>query len=379
MDEEHGPTAGHQRSDRVLEPLAASGGSTGTWSYRLFRTTTRALLILLILILVGVIVYAFVRLRLVVVAVVIALLLAAAIHPVVGFLHRRGVPRLLATWTALLASLVVLGGVITGIVWAVSARWPELVASAGRGFERLERLVATGPLPFTEQHLRQGREAVADYLADRLSATYALNTLVLVTTLTTGALLAVVLLFFFLKDGPMIWAFLIRPVRGEQRARAQRAGHRAVAVMGGYVRGITVVALIDAVGIGIVLALVGVPLVIPLAAIVFLSGFVPVIGATVSGLFAVLITFVTNGPQAALIVLAGVVLVQQLEGNLLQPLIIGHTLRLHPIVIALALTAGAILAGVVGAVLAVPATAVAWSVLSGWNTPLDQEQPDDQI
>lgn len=149
--------------------------------------------------------------------------------------------------------------------------------------------------------------------------------------------------------------------------------------MGGYVRGITVVALIDAVGIGIVLALVGVPLVIPLAAIVFLSGFVPVIGATVSGLFAVLITLVTNGPQAALIVLAGVVLVQQLEGNLLQPLIIGHTLRLHPIVIALALTAGAILAGVVGAVLAVPATAVAWSVLSGWNTPLDQEQPDDQI
>lgn len=351
----------------------------GVWSQRLGRRAARSLLLVFGLVLVVTAGYVLWRLRLVVVPVLIALLLASAFSPLVRWLQDRGVPRVLATWVSLLAAVTVLGGVLAAVVSTVVSRWNELTASVDLGLGRLEDIAAHRLVPFSAEQLRQGRETVLDQARQHLSVADAFSVVSLLTTLIVGLLLAVVVLFFFLKDGKGIWAFLLQPLNSSDREKAQRAGHEAVGTMGGYVRGISLVALADATGIGVVLFVLGVPLALPLAVIVFLSSFVPIVGATLSGAFAVLVTLVTNGPQDALIVAAAVVLVQQLDGNVLQPLIVGQAVSLHPLVVLTALTAGSVLAGVIGAVLAVPLVAVAWTMATAWRTTpathTDQDHP----
>ena len=175
------------------------------------------------------------------------------------------------------------------------------------------------------------------------------------------------MLFFFLKDGPMIWQFLIRPLPVAQRVRAARIGQRSVGVLGAYVRGTAGVALVDTVFIGAGLLILRVPLAVPLSVVVFVTAFIPIVGATAAGIIAALVALVTNGPVVAIIVVAIVIVVNQLEGNLLQPVIMGRSLSLHPLVILLALTAGTIVGGIIGAVLAVPLTSVAWTAIKSWR------------
>ncbi|BDZ49271.1 hypothetical protein GCM10025867_15120 [Frondihabitans sucicola] len=142
-----------------------------------------------------------------------------------------------------------------------------------------------------------------------------------------------------------------------------------MSTFGGYVRGTATVALVDAIGIGLGLFIIGVPLALPLSVIVFLSAFVPLVGATVAGILAALVALVANGPVAAIVVVAIVILVNQLEGNFLQPVVMARSLSLHPLVVLIALTAGTIIGGIVGAVLAVPIAAVAWGIITVWNGP----------
>ncbi|MET0844470.1 MAG: AI-2E family transporter, partial [Mycetocola sp.] len=182
---------------------------------------------------------------------------------------------------------------------------------------------------------------------------------------------AIVILFFFLKDGDTIWHFFLKPLRGERLARGVRIGHTGVRVLGGYVRGTALIAFVDAFFIGIVLFVLGVPLALPLTVIIFLSGFIPIVGATVASILAALVALVgtENGPVTALLVLAAAILVNQLEGNFLQPTVMAQSLKLHPLVILVALTAGTILGGITGAVLSVPIAAVAWAIVKVWNGP----------
>lgn len=342
-------------------------GVVGVWSARLGRTTVRTLLAVLGLVLIVTAGYVLWKLRLVVVPLLVAMLLAAAISPLVRWLHRKQVPKTLATWISLIIAVLVVGGVLATVVLTVSNRWNQLVSSSTLGLEQLERFVAGGPLPFTPGQLRQARETAVEYARQHLSMADAVSILSLITTLVVGLLLMVVMLFFLLKDGRGMWGFLMQPLDAARRGKAMRAGAAAVETMGGYVRGITLVALIDAVAIGAVLFFLGVPLAMPLAVLVFLGAYVPIIGATLSGVLAVLVTFVTNSPRDALIVAVAVVVVQQLEGNVLQPLIMGHVLSLHPLVVLIALTAGSVLAGIAGAVLAVPITAVVWAMAKAWH------------
>ncbi len=137
----------------------------------------------------------------------------------------------------------------------------------------------------------------------------------------------VTVLFFFLKDGPQIWEFLLRPFRGENYARARRIGDKTVTTLGSYLRGTAAVALVDAVGIGIGLLILQVPLALPLAVLVFLLAFIPIVGATVAGIIAALVALVANGPLNALLVVGVVVLVNQLEGNFLQPVLMGRSMQ----------------------------------------------------
>ncbi|WP_044441660.1 AI-2E family transporter [Agreia bicolorata] len=323
--------------------------------------------IIIVLALAVVIVFALVQLKLVVIPVLIALIIAAAASPIMGFLKNRGMSAILATWLTLLAGILVIGGLITLIVFAVRGQWDTLASSAKDGLDQLQDFITTGPIPIDASQIESVKQALIDFATSSQAGSGALAGASVVGELATGAALAIVILFFFLKDGPVIWAFFLRPFRGHRKARGVRIGATAVRVLGGYVRGTAIIAFVDAAGIGIGLAILGVPLALPLAVIVFVTAFIPIVGATAAGILAALVALVANGPLVALIVVIIVVVVNQLEGNFLQPVVMAQSLKLHPLVILVALTAGTILGGITGAVLAVPIAAVGWAIVKTWN------------
>ncbi|WP_440708653.1 AI-2E family transporter [Herbiconiux sp. YIM B11900] len=336
---------------------------------RLGEVGLRSAQILLGLVLAAVIVFALVQLKLVVIPVLVALILAAALSPVIRWMRRHGVPAMVATWITLIGGIVIFGGIVTLIVFAVRGQWDELSQSASDGVDQVTGYLQSGALPIDPSQLDGARDAVVGFFTSSQFGTGALAGVSAAAEVVTGALLAVVVLFFFLKDGDRIWAFFLRPFRGRALARGQRIGGTAVKTLGGYVRGTAIIAFVDAAGIGIGLAVLGVPLALPLAVIVFIGAFIPIVGATVAGILAALVALVANGPVVALIVVAIVIAVNQLEGNFLQPVVQARSLKLHPLVILVALTAGTILGGIVGAVLSVPIAAVAWAILKAWNPP----------
>ncbi|EPR75116.1 putative permease [Leifsonia rubra CMS 76R] len=337
------------------------------WTDRLGAWSTRALQVLLLLTLVSVTVFGLTQLKLVVIPVLIALILAAAASPLVMWMRRHGVGRMLSAWIALLGGILVLGGLITAIVFAVRDQWSELAASAVKGFEQLKGFALDGPLPIDQNALDEAWQAATDFLTSASFGLGAVQGVSAAAQVVTGVLLGVVILFFFLKDGDAIWEFFLRPMDGARRERGHRIGKTAVHTLGGYVRGTAIIASVDAIGIGAGLLFLQVPLALPLAVIVFLGAFIPLVGATVAGILASVVALVTNGWVVALIVLGIVVLVNQLEGNLLQPVVMAQSLSIHPLVILVALTTGTVLGGIVGAVLSVPIAAVGWSIIKTWN------------
>lgn len=234
--------------------------------------------------------------------------------------------------------------------------------------------VRNGPIPVDDQQVDQARDAVLDFVTSSTATSGVVTGLSAVGTFLTGALLTAVILFFFLKDGERIWAFILRAFEGTRLVRARRAGQESLAVLGGYLRGTAIVATVDAVFIGLALVILGVPLALPLAAVVFIGAFIPLVRATVAGALAALVALVANGPVAAVAVIIAVIVVNQLEGNFLQPVVMGHTLSVHALVILIALTAGTILAGIIGAILAVPTAAVGWAAIKARN-----ENPDSRL
>ncbi|WP_265521172.1 AI-2E family transporter [Oerskovia flava] len=361
-----------EREPEKREPTPSApppSGVSALWADGVGRVGTRSVQVLAILALVAVAVFAVTRLTLIVIPVLIALVLAAAISPLVSFLRRKGFPSLLATVISLVALVAVLTGVVWLVVAAVVSQWPELRDQAIEGFDELQSYIQGLPFDITEEQLESVRDSVVGLLQSEAVSAGAMAGVSQTVDFVAGFVIMIVVLFFFLKDGPQIWEFLLRPFEGTSYARGQRIGDSTVQTLGGYVRGTAIVAVVDAVAIGIGLAIVGVPLVIPLAVLVFLLAFIPLVGATLAGILATLVALVALGPIEALIVLAIVIGVNQLEGDLLQPVVMGRTLRLHPLVILVALTAGTVLAGLSGAVLAVPIAASIWRAIQVWDGP----------
>jgi putative heme transporter len=337
------------------------------WADSLGRVGIRCAQVLLVLAVAAVSVFGLLQIRLLVIPVLIALILAAAIGPFVNLLRRRGLPGGAATAVAFVALLLLLAGVGTLIYFSVRSQWGDLVQQASKGLDELENFLLSGPVPIDREQLNQAREGAVQFATSSQVRSGAITGLSAVTEFLAGASLMVVILFFFLKDGAKIWNFLLRPFSGEREARLRRVGKRTLEVLGGYVRGTAIVALVDTVAIGAALLIMQVPLAIPLAIIVFIGAFVPLVGATVAGILAALVALVANGPVVALIVVAVVIAVNQLEGDLLQPIVMGKSLQLHALVILMALTAGTILAGIIGAVLSVPLAAVTWAIIQVWT------------
>lgn len=343
------------------------------------RASIRAAQVLLLLGLAWVLVYGLIQIRLVIIPVLLAVILAAAIAPFVHWLRRKGWPSGVATGFSFLMLLLILGGLVTSIVFAVMGQARELVTSASAGFDQLYEFVRDGPLPVDEQQIRQARDAAIDFVTSSTVGAGAISGLSAVGSFLTGLVLMIVILFFLLKDGERIWAFVLRAFKGKRLVKARRVGHDGLAVLGGYVRGTAIVALVDSFFIGLALVILGVPLALPLAVIVFIGAFIPLVGATLAGALAALVALVADGPVTALIVVVVVVAVNQLEGNFLQPIVMGRTLSVHPLVILVALTAGTILAGIIGAILSVPLAAVSWAAIKAWTREPDEEISRQEI
>jgi predicted PurR-regulated permease PerM len=356
------------RIDGNLE-LRAKRAPWSLWADAFGKLATRAIQIIVVVAVVAGIIFVIRELTLVTIPLVLALIIACALAPVMSWMRRRGVPSVVATLLAMLAIAVVLGGVGWLIVSAVRNQWDELYAQARDGLDTFTDWARDLPFFPSADELDALLDQVTDFLTSAQFGSGAIAGLGAVASFVTGLVLLVTILFFFLKDGPQLWEFLLRPFRGEDYERAQRIGDKTVTVFGSYVRGTAAVALVDAVGIFIGLLILDVPLAVPLAVLVFLLAFIPIVGATVAGIFAALVALVANDWVNALLVVGVVVLVNQLEGNFLQPVLMGRSMKLHAFVILVALTVGAAIGGVLGAVLAVPITAAVWGVIQVWDGP----------
>jgi predicted PurR-regulated permease PerM len=311
----------------------------------------------------------------VVVPLAIALLLAALLAPAVRFLTARRVPRGLSVVLVLISGLAVLGGLLTFVVVAFIDGLPALRDQLSRSIGTITDWLSKGPLHMSQAQIQDISGRLVKTITDDQSAVTsgAITTATTIGEFLAQMLLVLFVLIFFLYDGAGIWSFLLGGVPHGNRNRIDVAGRRGLAALVSYVRATVAVATVDAVGIGIGLWAVGVPLVIPLSALVFLGAFVPIVGAVVAGGVAVLIALVANGPIPALIVLGVVIAVQQLEGHVLQPFLLGRAVKLHPVAVVLAIATGVVAAGIVGALLAVPLLAVLNSGIRSLRSPADED------
>ncbi len=342
------------------EPAASS-------AYRLLLRTAKAVAAVVVL---AVAAYLAVRVLVTVapmtMAIIAALLLTALIGPLVRPLKRTVLPKSLAALTGVIALLTVVGGSSYLIGRRAANQLDDLQAQVVQGAERVRQTLDTLP-GLNESRLDDITARVVQGLRSALPSPYAGVTTA--TQTLAAILLAIVLLFFFLRDGEQIWTWLTRLTPAAHRTDVNRAGRAAWHTLSSYTHGIVAVAAVDAVGIGAALFLLHVPLALSLAVLTFLSAFVPVVGATVAGAAATLVTLVTNGTGDALLVLGAVIIVQQAEGNLLHPIIMRRAVRLHPVVTLLAVTAGTLVGGIAGALIAVPVCAVAYHAVLGYRQP----------
>ncbi len=293
------------------------------------------------------------------------LLITALLQPFVGWLKRIGFGRGAATAVTAFGGFAVMGGIGWFVVWQVIDNSQDLADRMRDGVERLRDWVLDLPFDITQKNLDEWVESVNDWISENQDTltSAGLEATNYVVEFFSGAALTLFIVLFLLYDGQGVWRWFLKLVPANARPGVAGAGPRAWMTLTGYVRGTVIVALIDAVGIGLGLVILGVPMAVPLAVIVFVASFVPLVGAVASGALAVMVTVVTNGVVDALIVLGVVLLVQQIEGHILQPFILGRMVRVHPLAVVLGVTAGSLLAGIPGAIVAVPLIAVTNTVV----------------
>ena len=316
------------------------------------------------LIVVGVVGWVLLRfisnVKIVVIPLAIALLLSALLAPAVGWLLRARLPRSLATFLVLVGGIAAVAGTLTLVVNQFMDGLPQLTQNASQGVLQIQEWAQTGPLHLTNDQVDAAIQSGQDWINANTSSLTATGvaTAATLAEVLTGALLVLFATFFFLRDGRKIWRFLVRLFPVNARWQLSDAGDASWATLGSYVRATVLVAFIDAVGIGLSLVVLKVPFAFPLAALVFLGAFIPIVGASVSGAVAVLVALVDRGWVIALSVLIAVLIVQQVEGHVLQPLIMGRAVAIHPLVVIIGIASGVVLAGIVGALVAVPLIAV---------------------
>ena len=299
------------------------------------------------------------QLEIIVVPVLLALVLSALLVPVVDWLDRRGLPRGGAVALVLLAGLAVLGGILTFVVSQFIAGLPALVEQVSHSIDSTKRWLIQGPAHLRGEQIDNAGNAAVQALHDNQAklTSGALSTAATITELVTAAVLVLFTLIFFLYGGRNIWHYVVKIFPAEVRERVLDAGRAGYGSLIRYVRATFLVALTDAAGVGTGLAIMGVPLALPLASLVFLGAFIPLVGAVIAGFLAVVVALLAKGIVYALFTLGLLVAVNQLEAHLLQPLVMGRAVSIHPLAVVLAISTGGVVAGIVGALLAVPTVA----------------------
>ncbi|CDO30672.1 AI-2E family transporter [Mycolicibacterium porcinum] len=333
-------------ADEAVTPFVRK---VAAWSWRL----------LVILAAVVALLWLVKHLEVIVVPVALATMVAALLLPAVDFMDRRGAPRGAAVALVLLASFAVVGGILSFVISQFIEGAPQLVEQVTRSIDGLRNWLINGPLQLSKEQIDQAGNTAIEALQrnqEKLT-TGALSTAGTLTELLTGALLVLFTLIFLLQGGRSIFAFVTKVFPIHVRERVRDAGRAGFHSLGGYMRATFLVALVDAVGIGTGLAIMGIPLALPLASLVFMGAFIPLVGAVVAGFLAVVVALLAKGFVYALITLGLIIAVQQLEGHVLQPLVMGRAVSIHPLAVVLAIAGGGVLAGIVGALLAVPTVA----------------------
>lgn len=353
--------------DQAVDPFVRKAAA---WSWRLLVIFVAILALL----------WVVVRLKVIVVPVALAVILTALLLPAVDWLDRRGVPRGGAVALVLLTAIAVFGGIMTFVVSQFISGLPSLTDKVTRSIDNATQWLIEGPLHLSRAQIDSVGDDVVQALRDNQErlTTGALSTAVTLTEIVTGALLTLFTLIFLLHGGRNIYAFLFGIVPAASRDRVREAGRAGFGSLIGFVRATFLVALVDAVGIGAGLAIMGIPLALPLASLVFLGAFIPLIGAVITGFLAVVVALLAKGFFYALLTLGLIIAVQQIEAHVLQPLLMGRAVSIHPLAIVLALATGGVLAGIVGALLAVPVLAILTSAVRVLAAP-DPADPDPDV
>jgi putative heme transporter len=329
-----------------VEPLVRKAAA---WAWRLL-VILAALVALL---------WVIARLEIIVVPLLLALMLSALLVPAVDWLDRRGAPRGGAVALVLFGGFAILGGIMTFVISEFVIGLPDLVKQVTRSIDKTRNWLIEGPLHLSRQQIENAGNAAIQALQNNQAklTSGALSTAATVTEIVTAALLMFFTLIFFLYGGRNIWQYVTKIFPTDVRERVRAAGNAGYGSLVGYVRATFLVALVDAVGVGAGLAIMSVPLALPLASLVFLGAFIPLVGAVVTGFLAVVVALLAKGFVYALITLGLLIGVNQLEAHILQPLVMGRAVSIHPLAVVVAISTGGVLAGVVGALLAVPTVA----------------------
>lgn len=323
---------------------------TAEWSWRL-------LVIFAVVLAISAIVQ---KLATVVIPLAIALLAAGLLAPLVDWMQRLGVPRAVGVFVALAGSLGLVAGIMTFVVEQFIAGVPQLSDEITHSIHQIQEWLINGPAHLSNDQIRNAGDTIVKTIRSNQDSltSGALTTATVIGHILTGTFLTLFILIFFLYGGDQIWEFVTRIVPTPHRQKVRTAGRLGFGTLVGFVRATVAVAAVDAIGIGTGLAILGVPLALPLASLVFISAFIPIIGAFLAGTVAVFIALVTKGLVTALIVLGIIIAVMQLESHVLQPLLLGRAVSIHPLAVVLAITAGLVLGGIAGGLLAVPFVAV---------------------
>jgi predicted PurR-regulated permease PerM len=356
--------------DASVEPVIRK---TAAWAWRLLVILAAAVALL----------WVIQKLEIIVVPVLVALLLSALLLPVVDWLDQRGLPRGGAVALVLLGGFAILGGILAFVILQFIDGLPGLTEQVAQSIESTRRWLINGPTHLRSEQIDSAGNAAIEALHNNQAklTSGALSTAATVTELVTAAVLVLFTLIFFLYGGRNIWQYVLQVIPSDVRARVHEAGKAGYGSLIGYVRATFLVALTDAAGVGAGLAIMGIPLALPLASLVFLGAFIPLIGALISGLLAVVVALLAKGIVYALMTLGVLIAVNQVEAHLLQPLVMGRAVSIHPLAVVLAIATGGVLAGIVGALLAVPTVAFlnnAFQVLLAKNPEAEAEKQTEE-
>ncbi len=334
---------------------------------------------------VGVAIWIVIQLKLLVIPLLVAILLAALLWPGFLWLIEHRVPRWAAIVLSVLATLAVISGLLSLAIWQISQQWGSVQSRTVEAVQQLRQYLIDGPLHLTSEQiddlLVQGWSFLEQQASLLWSGALAIGSTV--GHVATGALLVLFILLCLLADGGRIWSWVVRLFPRQARPAVDGAGRTGWRTVVTYARTQLLVATIDATGIGLGALLLGVPLAAPIAVLVFLGAFIPFVGAVVTGALAVFLALVYNGPWIALWMLVVVLGVQQLEGHILQPLLMGSAVKVHPLAVVIVVAGGAMIAGIPGALFAVPLAAfvnvvVLYISRRSWETGLAL-RPDEMI